>query len=215
MEAAAKLPDAWAPTVHDVPRCRCFGARIDVVGLLHGDPCVVEIKSGSVQRTHWLQLKAQWELYEPASYGLLVQLAADGSYAAPDWPDHPYLSTVLAAAEVAQWRLRNDPKAKLSDDGPHALRRSDGIRVPGIGTVLRLAGLVDLRDIPSHILEKASARGTYVHSMIELDVQHDLDEASIDPSMRGYLDAWRSFCAREKFAPERAEVPVVYHCEQA
>jgi hypothetical protein len=60
--AAAALPDAWAPTVHDTPAgCWCFGCRIDVVGMFDsGEAGIVEIKTGKkLQPTHFVQLDAQ------------------------------------------------------------------------------------------------------------------------------------------------------------
>lgn len=221
MGAATALPDAWAPTFHDTPRgCWCLGARLDVVGMFDsGESGIVEIKTGKkVQPTHLIQLDAQVELAVHTQLtngrerGVLLQLLPD-TYKVHEAPG-THWPLVKAAAKVAQWRLRNDPKARLSEDGPHALRRVDGIRVPGIGTVLALAGMVDLTGIPPHILETAAQRGAYVHEMIELDVTGDLDVDALPGWLVPYYDQWHRFCREEGFTPQRAELPVINHCER-
>jgi hypothetical protein len=121
---------------------------------------------------------------------------------------------VLAAAQVAQWRLRNDPKAQLSGGGAHALYREDGVRVPGIGTVLKLAGMVDLSGIPAGILETARAKGEAVHTCLQYLVEEDLDAASIPEHLRGYIAAYWSFCQREHFVATATEESAVYDCSR-
>ena len=105
-------------------------------------------------------------------------------------------------------------KAKLSDDGPHALKRADGVRVPGVGTVLRLAGLVDLRDVPADILARAAERGAMVHRYLEwiYDGQGGLDASSIVPELVGYVAAWWRFIADTGFMVESVEQPLVWDC---
>ena len=66
----------------------------------------------------------------------------------------------------------------------------DGRRVPSVTQVLELAGLVDKR----WFTDFARDRGTYVHQLLELHDTGDLDEASIDPQLAPYLDAWTAAC---------------------
>ena len=40
---------------------------------------------------------------------------------------------------------------------------------------------------------EAMLRGTYVHRMIELYNNNDLDEESLDPALKGFLDAYKQF----------------------
>jgi hypothetical protein len=219
MEAVA-IPDAWAPTVHDRPDCWCFGCRIDVVGMFDsGEAGIVEIKTGKkLQPTHFVQLDAQVELaiHNQVTHGrergIVLQLLPD-TYHVHEAEDRHW-PLLKAAAKVAQWRLRHDTKARLSGDGPHALRRVDGIRVPGVGTVMSLAGMTDLSSIPPHILETAAQRGAYVHEMVELDVTGNLDRDALPDWLRGYLHQWDRFCWDEGFTPQRAEVAVINHCER-
>jgi hypothetical protein len=79
---------------------------------------------------------------------------------------------------------------------------------------MALAGMTDLSGIPPHILETAAQRGAYVHQMVELDVAHDLDVDALPDWLRPYYDQWHRFCAEEGFTPQRAEVPVINHCER-
>jgi hypothetical protein len=45
-------------------------------------------------------------------------------------------------------------------------------------------------------------RGTAVHLACELDDLGDLDEATLDPTLRPYLEAWRAFRKRTGFVPD-------------
>lgn len=86
--------------------------------------------------------------------------------------------------------------------------------MPGIGTVLRLAGLVDLRDVPADILARAAAKGAMVHRYLEYayDGRGGLDAASIAPELRGYVAAFWRFVAETGFQVEAVETPLVWDC---
>jgi hypothetical protein len=92
------------------------------------------------------------------------------------------------------------------------LARAAGVRVPGIGTCLSLCGLTDLSRIPPAILELARARGYAVHRAIHYLVEGDLDEESIDPSIAGYVAAFRDWAKDLDLSTALAEVPAVYDC---
>lgn len=72
--------------------------------------------------------------------------------------------------------------------------RWKGQLVPGVTSILQDAKLIDYSGIPRRILDKASARGTYVHKMLELYDLGTLDEEQLPAEYRGYLDAYRDFC---------------------
>jgi hypothetical protein len=214
---AARHPAAWPPVNQHEP-CACVGARADLVGWLDGVRTVVEVKTGKPQPTHWFQVAAQ-ERLAGAEQGHVLTLGADGTYRLPRRPPWAANGAAVwihlhAAATLAHWRLRHDAKAQLSEDGPHALRRADGVRVPGIGTVLRLAGLVDLRDVPPAFLARAAARGAMVHRYLEMlcDGQGGLDAASIAPELAGYVCAFWQFIRETGFVVEAVEVPLVWDC---
>jgi hypothetical protein len=70
--------------------------------------------------------------------------------------------------------------------------RIDGRPAPGITRVLRAAGLLDGMAAD----EGAMRRGEYVHLATELDDRGELDETTVDPAIRPYLEGWRK-CRRE------------------
>jgi hypothetical protein len=67
----------------------------------------------------------------------------------------------------------------------------EGRELPGVTRVLRLAGYVDDRWWTNFSRDRGSA----VHLACELDDRGILDEATVDPRIAGYLDAWRRFTA--------------------
>jgi hypothetical protein len=78
----------------------------------------------------------------------------------------------------------------------------DGTEIPGVTRVLSdvLMGGKQWAD------EAAMWRGSVVHSCCELDDRGTLDEATVDPAARGFLDAWRRFKAEMR--PEIFEVEI-------
>ena len=50
-------------------------------------------------------------------------------------------------------------------------------------------------------------RGTLVHQATALLDRNDLDEASVDPQIRGYLESYKRFLKETGFLPEVVEVP--------
>ena len=63
----------------------------------------------------------------------------------------------------------------------------DGKPVPGVSRILEAAGLKDMR----HADPAAMQRGTYVHEAVSLDYEGDLDEATLHPSLAGYVEGFR------------------------
>jgi hypothetical protein len=63
------------------------------------------------------------------------------------------------------------------------------IRLPSVTETLRAAGLIDT----SHYTEHARDRGTAVHAAVLYDDQGDLDESTLDPEVKPYLEQWREF----------------------
>jgi hypothetical protein len=79
----------------------------------------------------------------------------------------------------------------------------DGRELDGCTTTLKAVGLIDT----AHYTEEARQRGSYVHEMIEMDLEGDLAEESVDPALFGYLLAARAYLhesAIEILATERA-----------
>lgn len=69
-----------------------------------------------------------------------------------------------------------------------------GSRVlPSVTQILGL--LQDFSGVPSDVLERAREFGSHVHAAVDLDNRGELDEDSLDPALRPYLEAWRKFLA--------------------
>lgn len=66
----------------------------------------------------------------------------------------------------------------------------EGRPLPAVTRVLRI---LETRSAPQELLDFAAARGIAVHEACELDDRDDLDEASVDPLIRPYLEGWRMF----------------------
>lgn len=206
-------------------RCACFGARIDLLGKLGEDVAIAELKTGKqLQPAFCLQTAGQAMALTKQAQGpgdlpyftkvrrLLIRLGDDGAFHMTEYKDAIDFDVVFSAAEVSQWRLRHDAKAKKLAPHDHALYREDGTQVPGIGTVLALAGLVDLRDVPPHILEAAALKGSLVHTAIEYLVADDLDEEHLDPTLKGYVESFKRFRDATGFQVKACEKSVVFDC---
>jgi len=73
----------------------------------------------------------------------------------------------------------------------------DGRPVPNVTRVI--GDLHDYSSIPSGALERKRAIGAALHRAIELDLDGELDPASIDPNVSGHFTAWRSFLTEKHF----------------
>lgn len=65
--------------------------------------------------------------------------------------------------------------------------------LPSVTQILQ--PLQDFSMIAPAVLEHARSRGVAVHKCVQLDINNDLDEASVAPEIAGYLKAWRAFRA--------------------
>jgi hypothetical protein len=85
-----------------------------------------------------------------------------------------------------------------------------GVWVPNVTLALEAAGMYDFGDANPYQLLQARERGRIVHKLIELDWLGELDEASVDPLLGGYLEAyWR---ARRDLRLVPAQIEhMVYH----
>lgn len=81
----------------------------------------------------------------------------------------------------------------------------DGLPVPGITKALTRAGAIDDR----FYTEAARERGTAAHIAIQYAIEGDLDERTLHPKLRPYLEAWRAFVAETKWEPTEAPELVV------
>jgi len=82
----------------------------------------------------------------------------------------------------------------------------DGKSVPSVTTAL---GVLDSYfGIPVAVLQKASERGTKVHRAVELHLQRDLDELSLDTDIADYFYAYIKFERETGFRPAHSELRV-------
>lgn len=84
----------------------------------------------------------------------------------------------------------------------------DGARIPSVTQVLKVLAGDQFAAVPKDVLANAAALGTAVHRAIELDINKELDDASLHDSVRPYLDMWRDWCAMTGFKPELSEQQV-------
>lgn len=69
--------------------------------------------------------------------------------------------------------------------------RVGGARWPSVSEIIDQLQI--LEGIPRAVLEAAAAFGQHVHEAVHLDNLGVLDEASLDPPLLPYLQAWRAF----------------------
>ena len=110
-------------------QCKKLGlrGRIDDHGLLHGKPCMVEFKTGSIQVAVKYQLCLGGHLLQPGTWfhRYAVQLKADGTYKMKHWPliTWPHdLATALACVRVAQAKVA-ELEAALAEAMPPVKRK--------------------------------------------------------------------------------------------
>lgn len=77
----------------------------------------------------------------------------------------------------------------------------NGRVLPGITQVLKSVGIID----DSRYAPGSAERGTAIHMACQLDDEGDLDEATLDPAIRPYLEAWRQYRKDDPFIIEAVE----------
>ena len=121
------------------------------------------------------------------------------------------------------------PACPLQFDPVQHLYRLNGIAVPSVTTVLRQAGYCSFyRDLTEKIaegllspadavyaliqrgarLQAARDRGQRVHAALQYMLEDDLDDTSIDESIRGYLESGQKYLAQHVREMKRAEMRV-------
>lgn len=79
----------------------------------------------------------------------------------------------------------------IFDKDSHTFREpGTGKVVPSVTTILQDVGLIDT----SWFTPESRQRGSYVHRATELYDAGSLDESTVDPIVRPYLDGWIAFC---------------------
>lgn len=90
------------------------------------------------------------------------------------------------------------------DEATHEYRFHDpaapavwGKVVPSVTQILHAVGIID----DTWFKEEHRIRGRYVHRMILYEERQVLDERTVDPRLRGYLEAYRRFIAEHEPGP--------------
>lgn len=84
----------------------------------------------------------------------------------------------------------------------------DGVRVPSVTEVLKIAGLVDYSRIEREVLDRAAARGQETHHWIAVLDEGGAVEA-VDPIVVGRLAAYKEFRSAQVFARAQGEASLV------
>lgn len=67
----------------------------------------------------------------------------------------------------------------------------DGVVWPGVTRIL--APISGYAGIPREVLDAKAALGRRVHLAVQYDAEDDLDDSTVTPDVRGYVDSWRRF----------------------
>jgi len=72
----------------------------------------------------------------------------------------------------------------------------DNKKVDGLTSTLSEAGLIS-----NYASEWYKTRGTYIHKATEYWDRGELDESTIDPQIKGYLESWKRFRKDQNYTP--------------
>lgn len=79
----------------------------------------------------------------------------------------------------------------------------NGVQVPGISEILKGVGLIDDR----FYNDEAALQGTYIHKATALWDRGTLDEDTLDPAIKPYLEGWKAYRAQSGIRPVEIEQP--------
>lgn len=80
-----------------------------------------------------------------------------------------------------------------------------GEEIPGVTRALEESKLVDWSMVPPHILAQAQERGTRVHDALHFLDDGELDLASLERALAGYVEAYEKFKRDTRFTPTLVE----------
>jgi hypothetical protein len=99
----------------------------------------------------------------------------------------------------------HDPRLAFDEESHTYL--VDGMEAPSVTRLLRYL-MPD--DFAQHFTPESAARGQRVHRMIQLDIEGNLDVASLDDELLSYYEGWSEFRFKARFEPELVEQPVFH-----
>jgi hypothetical protein len=77
------------------------------------------------------------------------------------------------------------------DETTHRYYDAGGHELPGVSYLLRIMGLQG--DFYDRLDPYYAIRGRFIHKACHLDMLGQLDDATVDPAIAGYVSAWREF----------------------
>lgn len=81
--------------------------------------------------------------------------------------------------------------------------------LPSLSKILRLGGIAqDLSGVPPHVLERKKQIGTALHLAVELHLNDNLEDDSVDEQVRPYFVAAQNYLGRESRKILAIETPV-------
>lgn len=93
--------------------------------------------------------------------------------------------------------------ANLTLDDNH-IYRIDGKPIDGLTSTIKESGLIRGSD------EWYMDRGTKIHLATQYYDEGTLDEDTVDPQIKGYLESWKRFRKDQKYEPKKIEYQI-YH----
>lgn len=97
------------------------------------------------------------------------------------------------------------PQLRLDDQHRYWLATR---RIPGATECLRLTGIINT----DWYTEESRVRGNFVHKCCKLLAADNLDESSVLPQYKGFIDGYKLFIKESLFRPDplRCEIPMMH-----
>ena len=113
----------------------------------------------------------------------------------------------FTALQLAAYSLLDAPVEFISDGHIYTDAPVDGVgRVyPSVTTILKAEGFINT----AYYDDWSRDRGSMIHLATAYDDRNELDEESLDPVIRPYLEARRRFRKESGFIPEQIEPPMM------
>lgn len=108
-----------------------------------------------------------------------------------------------AAIQTAAYTLLNSSDVEF-DEARHVYTYQ-GRALPSVTGILKAEGFIDTRFYNDWAREK----GSFVHLAIEYHLAGELDEETLDPEIKPYLEAFKRFMAESGFKVNQSEVPQI------
>ena len=77
----------------------------------------------------------------------------------------------------------------------HRYTNTNAVVLPSVTRILSPISMLEYAKVDRNVLNAAAELGRAVHECIEMLIDDDLDEESIDPAWSPYVDAWKSWRA--------------------